>query len=70
MAIIFKPSDEPRIFSTYLALPAPKPSRDDFEMFVFENGGIDAVEAMDLGSVAKAAHGATARADARKYRKR
>ena len=69
MAIFFKPSDEPKIYSVYLALPMPKPSLGDFKTYVFEHGGIEAVKAMDQTVVAKAAHGASDARDKRKRRR-
>lgn len=70
MAIFFKPTDETAIYAAYLALPTPKPSLGDFKTYVFEHGGIEAVNTMDPATVAKAAHGASDAADRRKHWKR
>jgi hypothetical protein len=70
MAIFFKPSDEPKIYSAYLALPTPKPSLGDFKTFVFEHGGIETVKAMDPAVVVRDAHGAAEARDKRKRKTR
>lgn len=66
MAIFFKPDEYEIISQAYDALPEPKPSKDDFYTYVFEQKGIENVKAQDPAHVIRAAKGAT---DAREQRK-
>lgn len=66
MAIYFKPEETVIIEQVYETLPEPKPAKEDFFTYVFEQSGIENVKTQDPQHVIRAAVGASEKRDRRK----